>query len=105
MSRLLDYNFPGNVRELKYIIQGALNLAGSNPILPDHLPSPLNKDRGEPGQIAETIPPLALTEIERHHIVKVYHLTGRNKAQTARILGIGLNTLRRKLKSYGEQLQ
>ncbi|MBW2055228.1 MAG: hypothetical protein JRI29_05965, partial [Deltaproteobacteria bacterium] len=30
-----------------------------------------------------------------------YQLTGRNKSQTARLLGIGLNTLRRKLKSYG----
>jgi len=104
MSRIMAYNFPGNVRELKYVIQGALNLAGSKPILPDHLPPPLNTDWEEPEQMADTIPPTALAEVERNHIVNVYHLTGRNKAQTARILGIGLNTLRRKLKSYGEPL-
>jgi DNA-binding NtrC family response regulator len=39
-----------------------------------------------------------LEEIEKDHILKVYKYTGTKKAQTARLLGIGLNTLRRKLK-------
>ena len=33
--------------------------------------------------------------------IKVYDQTGKNKSQTAKLLGIGLNTLRRKLESYG----
>ncbi|MBW1725751.1 MAG: hypothetical protein JRJ33_10445 [Deltaproteobacteria bacterium] len=40
-------------------------------------------------------------QIERSHIIKAYKLSGQNKSKTARRLGIGLNTLRRKLKSYG----
>jgi DNA-binding NtrC family response regulator len=39
--------------------------------------------------------------VEKDHILKAYDATSKNKVQTARILGIGLNTLRRKLESYG----
>ena len=46
------------------------------------------------------IPPLA--DIEKAHILMAYQHTGRNKSRTARLLGIGLNTLRRKLHAYGE---
>jgi two-component system response regulator AtoC len=41
-----------------------------------------------------------LAETERIHILKAYEGTGQNKLQTAKLLGIGLNTLRRKLASY-----
>ena len=44
---------------------------------------------------------ITLAALERIHTLKVYEQTGRNKAQTARTLGIGLNTLRRKLEAYG----
>jgi two-component system response regulator AtoC len=43
----------------------------------------------------------SLAEAERSHILHVYNGTGGNKTQSAKILEIGLNTLRRKLKSYG----
>ena len=36
------------------------------------------------------------------HILKVYEQTGRNKSETAKLLEIGLNTLRRKLEEYGK---
>ena len=44
---------------------------------------------------------VSLAQVEKAHILKVYKHTNQNKSQTARQLGIGLNTLRRKLKSYG----
>jgi DNA-binding protein Fis len=43
----------------------------------------------------------SLAEAEKCHILKVYAQTGSNKTQSAKLLGIGLNTLRRKLRSYG----
>jgi DNA-binding protein Fis len=43
----------------------------------------------------------SLAEVEKLHILKIYHQTGDNKSQTARLLGIGMNTLRRKLESFG----
>jgi ActR/RegA family two-component response regulator len=45
--------------------------------------------------------PPTLDQIEKKHIRAVYEQMGRNKSLTARALGIGLNTLRRKLESYG----
>jgi two-component system response regulator AtoC len=42
-----------------------------------------------------------LREVEKTCILRVYEETNKNKMQTAKILDIGLNTLRRKLKSYG----
>jgi DNA-binding protein Fis len=44
---------------------------------------------------------MPLESVEKNHILKVYEHTGQNKSQSAKILGIGLNTLRRKLKTYG----
>jgi DNA-binding NtrC family response regulator len=46
-----------------------------------------------------TIP---LAEVEKNHILQAYRHLNQNKSQTARLLGIGMNTLRRKLKAYGE---
>ena len=100
---LMEYDYPGNVRELRSIIQSAVNLAQGKPILSDFLPAHLRKRKSLstclPRTTSDDIAPLA--QIEKSHIIRAYKLTGRNKSQTARILGIGLNTLRRKLKSYG----
>jgi len=47
----------------------------------------------------QSIAPLG--EIEKDHVLKAYEACGRNKAKTSQALHIGLNTLRRKLESYG----
>jgi len=52
-----------------------------------------------PVQAGGSIVPLA--ETERNHILKAYEETSHNKLRTAKLLRIGLNTLRRKLASYG----
>jgi two-component system response regulator AtoC len=104
LQQLMAHDFPGNIRELKSIIQSAANLAQSGPIQPAHLPRglqhppPPRPPRPDPDGDA---PLLTLAEVEKEHILKVYERIGRNKSQAARLLGIGLNTLRRKLKEYG----
>ena len=101
---LLEYDYPGNIRELKSIIQSAVNLAQGGPISPTLLPDHLKK-KNAVSSCASADPEKAdlvtLSMVEKNHIIKAYDQTGKNKSQTARILGIGLNTLRRKLKSYG----
>jgi len=101
LSLLLDYDYPGNIRELKAIIQSAVNLAEGAPISPKSLPEYLQKpvSRLTQRSTSESIPPLA--EVEKSHILEVYDRMDKNKSQTARALAIGLNTLRRKLESYG----
>ena len=100
---LTEYDYPGNVRELRSIMQSAANLAQNGVITADVLPQQLKQSGAAteclPAQDIEPILPLA--QVEKDHILDVYAKTNHNKSQTARLLGIGLNTLRRKLKSYG----
>ncbi len=102
---LMNYDFPGNIRELKAMVESAVNLAQGLPISPRFLPKtvrnikPIKKEKLPEG--TTSLAPLA--EVEKSHILQVYHQLNQNKSQTARILGIGLNTLRRKLASYGEK--
>jgi len=44
---------------------------------------------------------ISLEQMEKDYILRIYNQLDSNKSQTARALGIGLNTLRRKLESYG----
>ncbi|NNF99168.1 MAG: sigma-54-dependent Fis family transcriptional regulator [Desulfobacteraceae bacterium] len=101
---LLKYEYPGNVRELKSIIQSAVNLARGHAVSAMHLPRHIlqqgSRSTGsERPDINTAISPLA--EIEKSHILKTYRRLQRNKSRTAKALGIGLNTLRRKLEQYG----
>ncbi len=104
LERLSAYEWPGNVRELKSILQTAANLAQGKPIdvvhLPEHMRTLPRRTPLPPGNDpAQTIRPLA--DVEKEHILTVYNQLAQNKSQTAKALGIGLNTLRRKLESYG----
>ena len=100
---LMEYNYPGNIRELKSILQSAVNLSQGRPISPDVLPAHLKQRKSISKCLSlpayEKMMPLA--KIEKSHIIDVYKQTGGNKSLSARLLGIGLNTLRRKLRSYG----
>jgi DNA-binding NtrC family response regulator len=103
MSLLMNYDYPGNIRELKSIIQAAVNVAQGRPISIKYLPSNLKKQmlksKNANRSIADGVP--SLNQVEKKHILSVYEQMGRNKSRTAQILGIGLNTLRRKLAAYG----
>ena len=103
LSILMEYDYPGNVRELRSILQAAMNLSQGRRLTPKFLPAYLRKSRKTAPGVAlpEGRPVISLSETEKSHIVKVYNETGANKMKTAKLLGIGLNTLRRKLLSYG----
>ena len=101
---LINYDYLGNIRELRSIIQLAVNLAQGKQISANCLPTHLRKrkpvarsySQKEDGSSVAT-----LEELEKVHILKVYEQTGRIKTQTAKLLSISLNTLRRKLEAYG----
>jgi len=103
MGLLMTYDYPGNIRELKSIVQSAVNLARGKIISTDCLPAQLVRKVADMSQADPTLnrPIQTLAELEKDHIIKVYRSMTNNKAQTARVLGIGVNTLRRKLDSYG----
>ena len=103
LDALLKHDYPGNIRELESILHSARNLAQGQAItlncLQDHLQvrkktPPRDCRMEDPGTVT-------LAEAERCHILKIYAHTGNNKTQSAKLLDIGLNTLRRKLRAYG----
>ena len=101
---LMNYHFPGNIRELKTIIQFATNLAQNDRVTAKCLPKHLQKNsltstaRKSKSRFNGMQP---LDTVIKNHILQTYRETGNNKMQTAKSLGIGINTLRRKLRSYG----
>ncbi len=103
MELLVRYPYPGNVRELKSILQSAINLARGEPIqerhLPAHIVATLKECKDNNAILGETTIK-RLAEVEKEHILNAYKQSGENKSKTARLLGIGLNTLRRKLAGY-----
>ena len=103
MDQLLNYDYPGNIRELRSIIESSANLAQGRKISKTFLPVNIQKQKSMKKQKysldAAAVVPLA--QMEKSYILKVYDHTGKNKSQTARFLDIALNTLRKKLKTYG----
>jgi DNA-binding NtrC family response regulator len=100
IKRLTEYNFPGNIRELKNLIERAVILTSGNVLNESSLPAELltYKTNSLPENITEFT---SLEELEKVHITKILDYTDGNKTKAAEILGIGLTTLYRKLQSYG----
>lgn len=100
LDLLMAYGWPGNVRELENAIERAVVLAEGKPrIEPGDLPPEVRGGSPVPMATADEI--LTLVEVERRHILATLDRLDGNRRATARALGIGENTLWRKLKSFG----
>jgi DNA-binding NtrC family response regulator len=93
-ERLLNHPFPGNVRELENMMAAAvllekgktLTLAAARSLLPYEGP-----------ERRRSVELLTLEELERRHIERVLEVTGGNRPRAAKILGINVSTIYRKL--------
>ncbi len=98
------YRWPGNVRELKNVIERAVVLARGDQIDVDDLILSNLATVGESGEVAgpprESYQPVALSEVERSHILQTLRWTGWNKSRAAQVLGIERSTLDRKIRRY-----
>ncbi len=95
-EKLKQYSFPGNIRELRNVIERAIILSEDGILNEKLLPQEFlfeNRNR--------TSDSLKLEDIEKNHIISVLEKTNGNKTKTAEILGIGLTTLYRKIQAYG----
>jgi two-component system response regulator AtoC len=97
MRLLLDYPFPGNVRELEGAMEHAVILCKGNVIAPEDLPARLQRPRPSGGE--EGI--RSLEELERAHIAAVLEECAGNVSKASRILGIDRSTLYLKIEKYG----
>jgi transcriptional regulator with PAS, ATPase and Fis domain len=97
LDRLLSAPWPGNVREMRNVMERAMILArGAGQIGVEHLPADLRKGGG--GEKRHQ--PQALAEVERGHIEKTLKFHGGNRTRAALELGISRATLINKIKSY-----
>lgn len=99
---LLNYNWPGNIRELKNVIERAVILSDSEEIGKEHLPHEMLRGQAPKSPpLLSTLPVSAsLEEMERNHIINVLKSVDGNKTRASKILGISRLTLREKIKRY-----
>jgi two-component system response regulator HydG len=100
---LAAYLWPGNVRELLNAIEHAVALSRGGDIELAHLPDDVVRAasrREEPRALPALRSLPTLAEIEREHVLRVLDACGGNQHHAARVLGIGRNTLWRKLRGY-----
>ena len=97
MSTLIDYNWPGNIRELENMIHRALILA-DNSIDQEHFPQLVNSSQKAQESTLEKGDFKSLSEMEREYIERVLEANQHNKTKAAEILGITRKTLANKLK-------
>lgn len=91
---LIDYSWPGNIRELENTIERAVVITETDEIRKTDLPIDIATHYSDVRKF------WSLESIEREHILKVLSLVRGNKSKAARLLGLDVTTLWRKLKKY-----
>ncbi len=101
LTRLQDYDYPGNARELENIIERSLAICDDSEIQAHHLPTDLCKSQPFhlPGIQTDRVNK-SLEENEREYILSVLKSADGNKTKAAKIIGIDRVSLWRKLKKY-----
>ncbi|MBI2363813.1 MAG: sigma-54-dependent Fis family transcriptional regulator [Deltaproteobacteria bacterium] len=104
MSRLTQYHWPGNIRELQNILEKAVVMTTGAVIEKIEIPilSPMAADRGAPDPSANTLNEW-LMEQEKQYLIQQLGSYQGKIALTAKNLGLGIRTLTRKMRLYGLQ--
>ena len=98
ITALFDYDYPGNVRELKNILERLVGLASTEVISIDSLPEHVAKQQGK---MTATVSLAEVSaEAEKVHIMKTLKSAKGNKTRTAELLGISRKTLWEKIKLF-----
>ena len=106
LSCLAQNRWQGNVRELRNVLETVAVFHGGGRIEVGDLPEEIRQAAEAPAEAAVQTSfgePRTMAEIERHAILQTLDRTGGKRAEAARLLGIGVRTLQRKLKDYRER--
>ncbi|TGE29179.1 sigma-54-dependent transcriptional regulator [Hymenobacter metallicola] len=103
LRHLTHYNWRGNVRELKNVLERAVILADYDLLTVADLPAELQYVAETPPHHPSNSPDWSLRTAEMHHIRQVLGQAHGNKAEAARLLGVAVTTLYRKMQEYGLQ--
>jgi DNA-binding NtrC family response regulator len=110
MARLVSYGWPGNIRELRNLIERLHILHEGHEVRAADLPAEFGLP---PAAASLTAAPAAVTpapdsatvlvplaDVERRHVERVLHATGWNKARAARVLEVDIKTLNKKIRDF-----
>ncbi|OFY47646.1 MAG: sigma-54-dependent Fis family transcriptional regulator [Bacteroidetes bacterium GWF2_41_31] len=99
ISALRQYQWKGNIRELRNVIERCVILADGLVITTDLLPVEIKQNANSSSK-DKVVSSFELAQAEKTHIQKVLNYTNGNKTKTAELLGIALTTLYRKISEY-----
>ncbi|WP_429884308.1 sigma-54-dependent transcriptional regulator [Geoalkalibacter halelectricus] len=102
---LLEYPWPGNIRELRNVIERAIILENEETLLLEHLPQEIVGKAGvvSGGPLSFQIPPegIDIEEVERELIRQSLELTDGNQSKAAKKLNLGIDAFRYRMKKFG----
>jgi len=108
LSALDKYPWPGNVRELKNTLESVVVLSIKDKIGLEDLPMYIRRAESATPAARPPAPPegkpKTLAEVEKRAIFNTLAACGGNRTQAARLLGIGVRTIQRKLAEYGQDV-
>jgi transcriptional regulator with PAS, ATPase and Fis domain len=98
MEILMQYTFPGNVRELENIIEHAFVMCRNEVIQLHHIPPEFQRLKAHP---SPSHPQTPLEDLERQAIIEALRQHNGNKVEAAKALHLHRTSLWRKMKKYG----
>lgn len=96
LDNLLEYDFPGNVRELKNMVERAVLVSDSSALQLEHFNIPLAKQDSGLGEVI-----LPLEEMERELIIRALKASNFNRVKAARLLKVDRKVVERKIIKHG----
>ena len=101
LERLVAYDWPGNIRELRNLVERLQILHDGSEVRASDLPPELRR-APEPVDAPDDREPalVPLAHIERRHVERVLAATGWNKARAARVLEVDVKTLNKKIRDF-----
>jgi len=112
MERLVNYSWPGNVRQLRNVLERAAIVAQEGSIQPTHLSRtlgiqgdqkyPVTGEREDRESSLQMQTGMSLSDVEKNYILHTLKTTNNNKTRAAEILGISIRTLHNRLAEFAE---
>jgi DNA-binding NtrC family response regulator len=102
---LQEYHWPGNIRELKNVIERAIILGNDNTLLLEHLPLEIVAQASSSNNPITTfkLPPqgVDIEEVEKELIRQALDITDSNQSRAAKMLNLGIDAFRYRMKKFG----
>jgi DNA-binding NtrC family response regulator len=100
---LMNYSWPGNVRQLESVIERGVLMAEGDHIQPEDLPAEVHEEISQRGHLPFDLPPegISMDDLEREIIIKAMDRAGWVIAKAAPLLGISYKTLQYRLEKFG----